>query len=67
MRMLVRLPEVFNIKTVLNKHITDFLLCLAFINSVSANGYQIVVSTSKPVLQQNVAVSTIQVSYIYII
>lgn len=50
--------------TVLNKYITDFILCLAFINSVSANGYQIVVSTSKPVLQQNVAVSTIQVNYI---
>jgi len=32
----------------------------AFINSVSANGYQIVVSPSKPVLQQNIAVSTIQ-------
>jgi len=32
----------------------------AFINSVSANGYQIVVSANKPVLQQNIAISTIQ-------
>lgn len=32
----------------------------AFINSVSANGYQIVVSANKPVLQQNVVISTIQ-------
>ncbi|XP_022183376.1 nicalin [Myzus persicae] len=32
----------------------------AFINSVSANGYQIVVSASKPVLQPNIAISTIQ-------
>lgn len=53
-------------KIVLNKRSTDFVLCLAFINSVSANGYQIVVTTSKPILQQNVAVSTIQVSYMYI-
>lgn len=42
-------------------------LFLAFINSVSANGYQIVVSASKPVLQQNVVISTIQVdTYLYL-
>lgn len=46
---------------------TIYSLFLAFINSVSANGYQIVVSASKPVLQQNVVISTIQVDiYLYL-
>lgn len=46
--------------------INIIIIFLAFINSVSANGYQIVVSTSKPVLQQSVAISTIQVFYLFI-
>lgn len=61
--MQVLQPKVQNIiKIIISKYYINIFFS-AFINSVSANGYQIVVSANKPVLQQNIAISTIQVNY----